>query len=660
MTSVLVVLGTLLNALVVAFVVRRLLGVPVGWPRTVLLSLVVGGGSPSLFDWVSRAVDLDTEPATADGRAALFLIAVLVLAWTLAVEIAVLAILEALVPTGTLPHPVGLLRSLPARGRRSRRYAQIVQIAVRHGLGPYLRPVRRTPDRPDSVTARSLRGALSDGGVTFVKLGQMLSTRADLLPPAYVAELSTLHSDVPPERWDRVAEVLRAELGQPVEDVFTEIDPIPLAAASVGQVHAARLRDGTAVVVKVQRPDARRQVTSDLDIVLRMADWIDRSTTWGHRLGVLDLARGFAASLEEELDYRVEVANMRAVTATIDPDGPVRVPRVWPDLCRRRVMVMERLPGRPVTEAATTLSGFDVGGRRELAENLLRCVLKQVIIDGVFHADLHPGNIFVDETGGIGLLDFGSVGRLDQASRSSLGMLVLAVERQDSIAATDALVDLLDRPPDLDDRRLEREVGQLVMRVGEGGPDALFGALLRVVLDHGFAVPPPVAAAFRALGALEGALQLLSPGLDVVATARDQGESLLGGRMSPTAVREQLETQLMTLIPMLQRLPRRVDRVADQLESGRLTVRLSLFGTHREEAFVTGLVQQLVVAGLASAVALCGVIMIIADTGPWMTSVLRVYTFVGSCLLLFGFVLGARALALTFREQHLRGGTRRG
>ncbi len=652
MTSALVLAGFLLNALLVAFVVRRLLGVPVGWPRTILLS--AGVGASSLVDWAIAVIELDTEPTTAEGRAALVLVLILLLAWVLALEIAALSILEALVPTGTLPHPVAFVRSLPARGRRSRRYAAIVRIATRHGLGAYLRPFRSQPDQPAPSVARSLRLALTEGGVTFIKLGQMLSTRADVLPAAYVVELSTLQNDVPPQPWAEVVPVIEAELGRPVEELFASVDQLSLAAASTAQVHAARLLDGTEVVVKVQRPDARRQATADLDIVLRLAAWLDRSTVWGRRLGVLDLARGFAMSLEEELDYRVELSNMQAVAGTLAADGPVRVPRAWPELSRSRVMVMERLPGRPVSQAGGVLARYDDEHRREMAELLLGCVLRQVVVDGVFHADLHPGNIFLDDEGRFGLLDFGSVGRLDQAARASLGSLLMAVERQDSIAATDALIDLLDRPGDLDDRRLEREVGQLVMRFGDGGSATLFLVLMRIVLDHGFSVPPSIAAAFRALGSLEGALQIVSPGLDLATVARSQGGSLVGDRMSPEAVRGQLEAQLATLVPMLKRLPRRIDRITDQIEDGRLTVRLSLFSDHSEQSFVTGLIQQLVVAGLAAAVALCGVILIVADVGPPMAPGLRAYTFVGFTLLLFGFVLGARALALTFRDQHVR------
>ena len=242
------------------------------------------------------------------------MVSVLFVAWVVAVEVGVLVILEALLPTGSVPGPVELVRTAPARVRRARRYAQIVRIAARHGLGRYLTP--RPPDHePGVATARALREALTAGGVTFVKLGQMLSTRSDLLGPSYVAELSRLQSDVAPEPWETVRRTLVEELGRDPDEVFDEVDPVPLAAASVGQVHRARLASGEDVVVKVQRTDARAQVTADLDIVERLAAWLQRTTPWARALGVRDLAAGFAQSLDEELDYRVEAAN-------VPPCGP--------------------------------------------------------------------------------------------------------------------------------------------------------------------------------------------------------------------------------------------------------------------------------------------------------------------------------------------------
>ena len=391
-----VVVGSVVNALLLTVAARRLLGVPVGWPRTFLLSLVANAAAAPLLSWTLLEIGIDWRSSTLDSQqqSVVVLVSVLFVAWVVAVEVGVLVILEALLPTGSVPGPVELVRTAPARVRRARRYAQIVRIAARHGLGRYLTP--RPPDHePGVATARALREALTAGGVTFVKLGQMLSTRSDLLGPSYVAELSRLQSDVRPEPWETVRRTLVEELGRDPDEVFVEVDPVPLAAASVGQVHRARLASGEDVVVKVQRTDARAQVTADLDIVERLAAWLQRTTPWARTLGVRDLAAGFAQSLDEELDYRVEAANVAAVRAGLPADSPVRVPRVHEHLTTERVLVMERMPGRPLSEPAA-LEGTGAEERAELAEELLGSVLHQVLVTGVFHADLHAGNVLLD------------------------------------------------------------------------------------------------------------------------------------------------------------------------------------------------------------------------------------------------------------------------
>lgn len=648
MGSLGLLLGSVLNALLIAVIARRLLGVPVGWPRTIALALIVNGSTAPLVDWVGER--LDFEPA-ADGRmpVAGVLIVVLIVAWLVALEVGVLAILEALVPTGTLPGPVTLVRSLPGRWRRSRRYAAIVRIAARHGLGRYLSPRARTGDeRPASATARALREALTQGGVTFIKLGQMLSTRPDVVGPDFVAELSRLHSDVPPQAWPEVATTLAAELGGDPATVFASIEQQPLAAASVGQVHRATLLDGRPVVVKVQRSDARAQVTADLDIVLRLASWLDRSVPWARRLGVRDLAVGFAASLDDELDYRVEARNMRAIAATTSRVGVPGVHR-----STRRLLVMDAMPGKPLSSADLTTVSDE--RRRELADLLLDTVLEQVMGNGVFHADLHAGNVLFDDTddpaGQLSLLDFGSVGRLDRGARTSLGLLLLALDRQDSVAATQALTDLLDTSAETDGRSLEREVGQLVMRHGAGGDaDQLFLDLFRLVVTHGLRVPPPVAAAFRALGALEGTLALLTPQTDLISAARERGTAMVTGELDPAGVRRALEDQLIGLLPTLQRLPRQVSSIVDDLQGGRFTTTVRLFQDEHERGFLRGLVQQLVLAILAATTALSGVALVVSDRGPQLTSEVPLVTFCGLVLLLFAFVLGSRVVVVAFRS----------
>lgn len=542
------------------------------------------------------------------------------------------------------------------------RYTAIVRIAAAHGLGTYLRRSPRSETAPASKIARSLRLALTDGGVTFVKLGQMISSRPDLVPDAYIAELSQLQSHVPPQPWTEVRQVLESELGRPADEVFTHIDEDPVAAASLAQVHLARLGTGEDVVVKIQRPGARAQTVGDLDIILRLARWLDRTTDWGRRIGVLALAEGFAESLREELDYRVELENMGAVAAALARAGRdrVRVPRAHASLSSARVLVLERMPGRPVSESVGVLEGFPADERHRMATDLLGAVLHQVVVDGVFHADLHPGNIFVAPDGGLALLDFGAVGRLDVGARNAIGLLLAAVDRQDSLAATDALLDVLDRGEVLDDRRLERDLGQIILRHAPASSDpmasspagsaALFVDIFRLVIDHGFSVPAQVAAAFRALGSLEGSLRLISPDLDVVRAARAEGRGLVSEQLTLADARERVESQLATLLPLLQRLPRRAAKLAEDLEAGRFTMTVRAFRDPQDRAFLTGIVHQFVLTALAAACTLGGVLLLMGDGGPMMTDAVRLNSYLGFTLLFFGFVLGSRVLVLVFHQ----------
>lgn len=638
----LLLLSSVVNTVIIAVFVRRLLGVPVGWPRTFALSLVVNLGTSPLLTWALTRVGVHEAPQSAGTEMAVaLLVIVLIVAWVLAAEVGLLAIGEALVPTGSVPGPVELLRSLPGRWRRTRRYSAIVRTAGRHGLASFL-TARRGP-RHDRSTPAALRAALSDGGVTFIKLGQMLATRPDVLPPAYVEELERLHSSVPPQDWARTEATLVEELG-PLTDHFSDLDREPLAAASVGQVHRAVLTTGERVVVKVQRADARAQVTADLDIVMRLAGFLQRNAPWARQIGVLRLARGFAESLEDELDYRVERRNLEALTRTTEG---VRIPAAWPALSTARVLTMEEAAGTPLSSSAERIAALTPEQRSASAGLLLDVVLGQVMNGGVFHADLHGGNVLIDADGSLTLLDFGSVGRLDRGARQALGLLLIAVERQDGVAATDALLDLLDPPADVDLRQLSREVGDLVMRFATGeGAEAMFGAVFALVMRHGIGVPAGVAAAFRSLGALEGTLQLLDPDIDLVSAARARARAHV---VRPATVRELVEGQLMSLVPAIQRLPRQLTSLVGQLEAGTFAVTVRSLAERQERSFLSGLVQQVVTTVLAATTAVCGIVLALSGHGPMMTADLRLTTYLGLVLLLFAFVLGCRVVVLVFR-----------
>ena len=281
--------------------------------------------------------------------------------------------------------------------------------------------------------------------------------------------------------------MLRSELGAEVGELFASFDREPIAAASIAQVHAATLPSGARVVVKVRRPDVSQIVDRDLDIAGRLAARLERSTSWGRAVGTAGLAAGFAAALREELDLRVEARNMTSVAATPGSrgSGGIAIPVPYQPLCTGQVLVMERLDGRPL---ATIDAGTPADVRAALARSLLDCLLREVMLEGTFHADPHPGNVLLLADGRLGLLDFGSVGRIDQGLRSALQRLLLALDRGDPAGLADALLEVVERPEELDELRLERMLGRFLARHVAAGitPDVtMFTDLFRIVSDHG-------------------------------------------------------------------------------------------------------------------------------------------------------------------------------
>ncbi|WP_432789746.1 AarF/UbiB family protein [Brevibacterium sp. K11IcPPYGO002] len=639
-----------------ATVVRRVVGVPTGWPRTLAVGLVMSAVVAVTVQYLYRAGTgqntdgLDVSP----GVAVLFI--VLALGWIFALGVGALVMLEAAFPTGSLPSPQSLFFGWRSRRRRARRYAQVVSIAVRHGLGSQLRGFGGDSPGREVKTARALKESLAEAGVTFVKLGQMLSTRRDILPPVFVRELETLQTQVTPEPWSVIEPAIAERLGRPIGEIFARIDSTPLAAASVAQVHEATLLDGTEVIVKVQRPKALNQVAQDLDIILRLAGWLNTTTTWGRDLGVQSLAAGFANTLEEELDYRIELDNMASIEASLTRSGKfdVTVPHGYPGLSGERLLVMDRLPGQPVSRAGMLLTGLSDAERSRLATTLLGATLEQIIGDGIFHADLHAGNIFITPEGKLGLLDFGAVGRLDPATQTSLGLMLYSIDQNDSAGATDALIELLGRPDGLDDREVERAVGELLLRYG-GGTRAtqgqkLFDDLFNLVLAHRFSVPAPISTAFRAMASVEGALLTIDPNFDVVAVSRKEGNRLVRSKLKGTKITDELQRRALQLMPMIDRMPRRINKITEDLEQGRFSMNMRVLENPSDRSFLTSLFQQLIVAVLAGAAVVGSIMLITSDEGPLLTKDIHLYSFFGFVLLFGGFVLSMRSLMLVFRR----------
>ncbi len=631
-------------------VAQRLLGVRFG-----LVRLALGAGlTLALFNPISKGL-VGPPPFEGSNGAAVALLVLTTLCSVLS-GLIFLVLGEALVPTGSLPRARDLRRDLTGRIARTKRYVQILRIAIRHGLGPYIRG-RRRPGREDAAgqaeLARSLRLALDEAGVTFVKLGQVLSTRSDVIPAAVADELSRLQDQVSPAPWPEIETVLTEELGAPPQQLYADFDTEPLAAASVAQVYTARLPEGDDVVVKVQRPGIAAVVDRDLDIVRRLARMLERNTDWGRSMGVRALADGFAEAMREELDFTVEAGNMTTVAAgrSVVSNNDLVVPELYPRASTGRVLTMQRLDGIGLGNAAQTIADRGLDAAR-LGRVLFDCILGQVAIDGVFHADPHPGNFLLLADGRIGMLDLGSVGRLDPATREALQRFLLAIDHGDPVSATDALLEIVYRPDVIDERSLERAVGQFMTRhlaAGVALGPAMFNDLFKILTSHDLGVPPEVAAVFRALATIEGTISRISPGFDLVAASRQFASAHVTDRLAPDALRRTATEELATLLPMLRRLPRRIDRIAAAAESGRLGLNVRLLADDRDRRHITTLLHQVLLAILGATAGLMAVLLLGTPGGPKVTETITLFQLFGYNLLVICAVLVLRVLVLVFR-----------
>ncbi len=642
-----------------AWASRRLLGLPVG----VLRALIAG-----LLGFATAEILGRSLRAAQPGHLAAFI--TVALGVPLIVAMIFLVAAEALVPSGTGPQPVEMIRGARRALARSRRYSQISRIAVRHGLGPYLhgRPLRPADAAGGrAALALSLRRALEEGGVTFTKLGQLLSTRRDLLPEEFISELARLQDRAEPARWEQVEEVLAQSLGAPTGQVFADLQPEPAAAASIAQVHKAWLRgdaQGAEVAVKVQRPGIRATVEQDLDILLRMAVRLEDRARWARAVGAAGVARGFATAMREELDFRIEARNMAAVAATwaaqqraVGGNVLVVLPAVHEQLCTEHVLVIEWLDGVSLRAAGQLIDdrGLD---RAELARALLRSMVYQITEGGVFHADPHPGNVLLLTDGRLALIDFGSVGRIDAQQRAALQNLLLALGRADPAALRDALLDLLTRTDDIDEQQLERALGQFMARHLTGGTAAtaeMFTDLFRLASRFELAIPPEIATVLRALATLEGTLTLLTPGIDIAEEARAYAAAHVAAQLSPRGMPKSAADELIALLPVLRRLPRRLDRITGAMEQGRLSLNVRLFADERDRRVVTGLTHQVLLAFLGAASGIVAALMLGAPGGPMVTPTVSLYQVIAYNLLIVAAILVLRVLFIIFRNRQSTG-----
>lgn len=644
-SSPIVAISALPWVLLFAWVARRLLGARHLSTSTILVSGILGYVAGLGLGWA-----VSGGPGH-PGFAPAAMVLVLVFTMFSIVALELLSRRQQAQPLPRLPAIPNPVRATRLRAQSVMRFVQVARIAARHGLVGMLgidRPSGAEPLQPGA--ARWTRLSLEEAGGIFVKLGQLLSTRVDLISLSAAQEFARLQERVPPADPEGVRRVVEKELGRSVDDVFSDFDWDPLAAASLGQVHSAVLRTGERVAVKVQRPGIADVVERDLRIMRRLARMIERRTAWGRAYGVRRIAEEFAARLREELDYRLEAANAEEVAAALTNRPEIHVHRVWAELSTSRLLVMEHLEGTSLGKLGETVDATSLD-HSKLADALLGAELEAMLSGQRFHADPHPGNVFLLPDRRLGLLDFGATGRLDTFERSSVISMLAALRDNDPTLLREAVLEVAHVSADIDLHLLDRSLAQFMTRhLGAGtSPDAAaLSELLLVFGTHGIRLPATTATMFRALVTLEGTLTTLVPGYRVVDAAERLGQELVGEAVQ--AGPESIETELAKLFPLLQRAPRRLDRIATLLERGELKTRLSLFSDRKDMEVVSRLVNRLVLGGIGSAVGIASAMLLAVDAGPAVSSDVSLLDLLGFVGLASGAVLVLRVTLAALRE----------
>jgi ubiquinone biosynthesis protein len=646
-------LRNLAIVIIFAWLARSLLGTrELTWRRTIfatLLGFLLGAvGAGALL-----VRNLDTFDAFESIRTEFYLLAAVL---AVPATMAIMVFFELLFSSSDHDTPRRRFRPFRTLKRWFRMWVrgfQVTRIAARHGIAPLLGLGRgESSARTPVEIARRTRLALEEAGGMFVKLGQLLVTRPDLLPPEALAELGLLHADVPPIPEAQVKALILEETGRPVEEVFSVITWDPLGSASIGQAHAARLLDGRDVVVKVRRPGLEEQVATDLSIVKWLAGVAERRTGWGKAYRVTALAAEFSSVLRGELRFGVEARYAIEMAKACDGDPFIRIPAVVESLTTDRMLVMDRLFGSPLSKPGGDRG--DPADRKRLADALCRSQVSAMLQGRRFHGDPHPGNVLVLDNGTLGLVDFGITGRLDAYERAAVFEVLVAMRLEQPALLYDALMTVGAVQAEHDPDEVERELAQFLTSLGGPGlpgPGALTD-LLRLISKLGMRLPPSTTTMFRALATLAGTLETLSPRYPIFEVVADIGGDEMKERLQPASAAEFMMQEWAAFGPLLRRAPRHLDRIARLAENGHLTGRVRLFAHPEEVRTVERLLNRVVLTFLTIGLGGVSVALLTSDGGPDVVGIqVRIFDLLGWATAAFATLLLLRILLGVLRSE---------
>jgi len=477
------------------------------------------------------------------------------------------------------------------RLRNAARIKEIAGVAIRYGFGyvveqaehhartGLLARLRRKGAAPDPAVAgldpsERLRRMLEELGPTFIKVGQILSTRQDIIPEWAIRELKKLQDQVKPMPFETVRAIVEEQLGGTIESRFGSFEREPLASASIGQVHAATLPDGQPVAVKVQRPGMEGRVNRDLSVLADLAEMAEGRLSFVRNLQLVRVVEELGQVLRDELSYTIEGRNAERARGTLKPDSGILVPKVFWDLTTAKVMTTERFDGVKLTQ----IEALTEAQRKSAAPRLARFVLRQVLMDGFFHADPHPGNIFVFTDGSIGLVDWGMTALLTRTAREGLAEIFIAIVNQDVERLSEEICHLgmVDEESDLE--RFRRDLARALDRYFYLSRDEfplaqVLQRILELTYEHHIQLPAEIPMLIKVLVTTEGTCMALDPNFELKGVFEPLVHELVGAKLEPSQMLRDLTTGLRTVSRSASDLPRQVGAILTRLERGAIVVR---------------------------------------------------------------------------------------
>jgi predicted unusual protein kinase regulating ubiquinone biosynthesis (AarF/ABC1/UbiB family) len=472
--------------------------------------------------------------------------------------------------------------ALSLKPERIKRYKDVVALLIKYGRSDLVQQTDIEMLRHDEALAATaepkaeeLASDLEKLGPTFIKLGQLLSTRGDLLPEPYLEALARLQDHIEPFPYDEVEQIVSTELGARLSKLFAEFDREPTAAASLGQVHRARMRDGRLVVVKVQRPGVRETIVKDLEALEEITDFIDAHTEVGKRYEFSNMLGELRQTLLHELDFKREAANLRRLRESLREFEHIVIPEPVDDFTTSRVLTMDYIAGKKIT-SLSPLRLMEVDGPT-LAAEIFRAYLKQILVDGFFHADPHPGNVFITDDNRIAILDLGMVGHISASFQDNLLRLLLAISEGRGDEAAEVSMRMGEPKPNFDKNGFESQVANLVAQHSDSTLDQIDSGhvvleITRISADCWFRLPMEFTLIAKALLNLDRVVYALFSDFDPNEIIRDEATGILTRKMFKSIEPGSVLTRVIEVKEFVERLPNRVNKILDAIGNNELKI----------------------------------------------------------------------------------------